>query len=294
MSELAGYYGGVTSVVCFILPWVVCIGLAIMLYRIIQVISWCWSFGDWVCVQWSYCMLYIHSPWTTLSLQLCCKGYHLQSFTININFFLCNYIIAIRILSLLCFVKYRWTDWGHCLLYTQLKGRKRSKHSLEKLAAAAVDGRPLSVWMCLQCIIDGRDQMQIVRNGMNIFANINIQHKIIMNRQSTQRMINPNQHQHLLRSTFYCRVEFPLIGIEYTRKSTSCNKNHHGHHHPLWSLSWCWLLICTTTTITTRARKRERRKRREVTQRPQRTKSLRTQMHFSLQIRFPLSPPWCW
>ena len=39
MSELAGYYGGVTSVVCFILPWVVCIGLAIMLYRIIQVFS---------------------------------------------------------------------------------------------------------------------------------------------------------------------------------------------------------------------------------------------------------------
>ena len=37
MSELAGYYGGVTSVVCYILPWVVSILLAIMLYRIIQV-----------------------------------------------------------------------------------------------------------------------------------------------------------------------------------------------------------------------------------------------------------------
>jgi len=36
MSELAGYYGGVTSVVCYILPWVISILLAIMLYRIIQ------------------------------------------------------------------------------------------------------------------------------------------------------------------------------------------------------------------------------------------------------------------
>ena len=37
MSELAGYYGGVSSVVCYILPWIVSIILAIMLYRIIQV-----------------------------------------------------------------------------------------------------------------------------------------------------------------------------------------------------------------------------------------------------------------
>ena len=37
MSELAGYYGGVSSVVCYLLPWIVSIILAIMLYRIIQV-----------------------------------------------------------------------------------------------------------------------------------------------------------------------------------------------------------------------------------------------------------------
>ena len=43
MSELAGYYGGVTSIVCYLLPWIVCIGLAIMLYRIIQV-TILWSF----------------------------------------------------------------------------------------------------------------------------------------------------------------------------------------------------------------------------------------------------------
>ena len=38
MSELAGYYGAVTSTVSFLLPWAVCIILAIMLLRLIQVI----------------------------------------------------------------------------------------------------------------------------------------------------------------------------------------------------------------------------------------------------------------
>ena len=38
MSELAGYYGAITSTVSFLLPWAVCIILAIMLLRLIQVI----------------------------------------------------------------------------------------------------------------------------------------------------------------------------------------------------------------------------------------------------------------
>ena len=37
MSELAGYYGGVTAIVCYLLPWVVSVILAILLYRLIQV-----------------------------------------------------------------------------------------------------------------------------------------------------------------------------------------------------------------------------------------------------------------
>ena len=52
MSELAGYYGGVTSVVCYILPWVSCIVLAIMLYRIIQVSLWnLSSFNLLTCIE---------------------------------------------------------------------------------------------------------------------------------------------------------------------------------------------------------------------------------------------------
>ena len=51
MSELAGYYGGITAIVSYLLPWLLCVILVIMLYRLIQVISTKQLFGTSVNFQ---------------------------------------------------------------------------------------------------------------------------------------------------------------------------------------------------------------------------------------------------
>ena len=48
MSELAGYYGGVTAIVFYLLPWVVSVILAILLYRLIQVIHHACVVGNYI------------------------------------------------------------------------------------------------------------------------------------------------------------------------------------------------------------------------------------------------------